>query len=273
MKLLRSTDGWHVERAGKYVRLGSFDFDQWLASPDPIGMLSKMMGMTMGGRGEPPPALPPVGTQEVWAAGVTYERSKVARMEESESAASAYDKVYAAARPEIFFKATPSRCVGHGGKVLLRQDSKWMVPEPELVLVVSAFGKVVGFTIGDDLSCRDIEGENTLYLPQAKVWDRCCAIGPAILVNDGSVNIQQSTIALEIVRGGDTVFKGDTPLSRIRRSFHELVGYLFRHQTFANGVLLFTGTGIVPPDDFTLKPGDEIRMTIPEIGTLVNTTE
>ena len=194
-------------------------------------------------------------------------------MEESNFSATAYDRVYEAGRPELFFKANPRHCVGHGGVLKLRDDSKWLVPEPELVLVISAAGKVVGFTIGDDLSCRDIEGENLLYLPQAKVWDRCCGLGPAILLNQSGVQIRESMLSLEIRRDGAVVFQGQTPISRIKRSFEELIGYLFRNQTFSNGVLLFTGTGIVPPEDFTLKAHDRIDMTIPEIGTLTNVVE
>jgi 2-dehydro-3-deoxy-D-arabinonate dehydratase len=194
-----------------------------------------------------------------------------ARMEESEFSANAYDKVYGAERPEIFFKATAGRCVGSGGVLRLRDDSQWMVPEPELALVVGAKGKVVGFTIGDDLSCRDIEGENLLYLPQAKIWEGCCALGPRILINDGSVDIRRSSIRMVIRRKGIIEFAGATELGRMKRSFEELVGYLFRNQKFPVGVVLLTGTGIVPPEGFTLKAGDEILMEVEGIGELGNT--
>ncbi len=191
-------------------------------------------------------------------------------MEESDFSASAYDKVYEAARPELFFKATPSRCVGTGGALKLRDDSKWMVPEPELTLVIGANQKLMGFTIGNDLSCRDIEGENLLYLPQAKVWDQCCGLGPCILVADDPEAIRESDISVEIIRDKKSVFAGSTSIGRIKRSFEELIEYLFRNQTFANGVFLLTGTGIVPPDDFTLQRGDEVRITVETIGTLSN---
>jgi len=191
-------------------------------------------------------------------------------MEESNFSATAYDRVYEAARPELFFKATASRCVGSGGALKLRDDSKWMVPEPELVLVIDARGKLVGFTIGNDLSCRDIEGENLLYLPQAKVWDNCCGLGPCILLSEDEEAIRKAEIAVEIKRGGKSVFAGSTSIGRIKRSFEELIGYLFRNQSFANGVFLLTGTGVVPPDDFTLKNGDEVRITVEPIGVLSN---
>src|ERR1043165_3779141 len=195
--------------------------------------------------------LAPIEQQEVWAVGVTYLRSKKARMEESDFSANAYDKVYDAPRPELFFKATPSRCVGPNQAMRLRDDSKGMVPEPELTLVINAQAKLVGFTIGNDLSCRDIEGENLLYLPQAKVWDHCCGLGPCILLADEPEKIREADISVEIVRGGKNVFGGSTSIGRIKRSFDELIGYLFRNQTFSNGVFLLTGTGIVPPDNFT----------------------
>ena len=191
-------------------------------------------------------------------------------MEESNFSANAYDKVYEAPRPELFFKATPSRCVGPNRALRLRDDSKWMVPEPELTLVINANQEVVGLTIGNDLSCRDIEGENLLYLPQAKVWDQCCALGPCILLASNPAPIRESDISVEIVREKKTVFSGSTSIGRIKRSFEELIGYLFRNQSFANGVFLLTGTGIVPPDNFTLQRGDEVRITIEAIGTLSN---
>ncbi|HEV8292550.1 MAG TPA: fumarylacetoacetate hydrolase family protein, partial [Tepidisphaeraceae bacterium] len=178
---------------------------------------------------------------------------------------------YEAPRPELFFKATPSRCVGPGQPLRLRDDSKWMVPEPELTLVISANQKLVGFTIGNDLSCRDIEGENLLYLPQAKVWDHCCGLGPCILLADKPEAIREANISVEILRNAKSVFSGSTSIGRIKRSFEEMIGYLFRNQSFPNGVFLLTGTGIVPPDDFTLQRGDEVRITIEAIGTLANT--
>src|SRR5688572_23458851 len=269
MRLFRRIDGWWIEEAGSYSRLPAFDIDGFLASADPLAALARH------GRASATPDasiknLLPVGTQEIWAAGVTYLRSKTARMEESQQNATAYDRVYDAPRPELFFKATPRRCAADGEALHLRDDSKWMVPEPELALVVAANRQIVGYTICDDLSCRDIEGENTLYLPQAKIWDKCCAIGPSILIADRTVDIRASAITLTIRRDGAAVFTGSTPIARIKRGFDELVGYLFRNHTFPEGVILSTGTGIVPPDDFTLKPGDVIEMEIPEIGRLVN---
>ena len=241
--------------------------------PTPCLAIQELSPATWPGHGDRPSPWLPIGSQEVWAAGVTYLRSRTARMEESTHAASLYDRVYEAPRPELFFKATPDRCAGPGETLRLRADTKWIVPEPELTLVISSAGKVVGFTIGDDLSCRDIEGDNTLYLPQAKMWHKCCGLGPAILINDGSVDIRKTSISLRVRRQGMEVFAGATGIDRIKRSFEELVSWLFREQVFACGVFLLTGTGIIPPDDFTLHSGDEIEIDIPEIGTLINRVE
>jgi 2-dehydro-3-deoxy-D-arabinonate dehydratase len=213
----------------------------------------------------------PIADQEVWAAGVTYFRSRDARMEESKSAGggSFYDRVYHAERPELFFKATPSRVVGHLGKVAIRQDARWSVPEPELTLLVSPGGKILGYTVGNDMSARDIEGENPLYLPQAKVYDRCCGLGPGILVS--SEPLPASTeIRMEIVRDAAPAFTGATKLGSMKRDPADLVRYLYRNNVFPNGAFLLTGTGVVPPDTFTLQHGDEIRITIEGIGTLIN---
>jgi 2-dehydro-3-deoxy-D-arabinonate dehydratase len=177
--------------------------------------------------------------------------------------------VYQAERPELFFKATPSRVVGHMGKVAIRQDARWSVPEPELTLLVSPGGRILGYTVGNDMSARDIEGENPLYLPQAKVYDRCCALGPGILVTSEPL-VAATEIAMEIVRGGATAFSGSTTLGSMKRDPATLVQYLYRNNVFPNGCFLLTGTGIVPPDTFTLQGGDEIRITIDGIGTLVN---
>ena len=215
--------------------------------------------------------LAPIGHQEVWAAGVTYLRSREARMEESKSAGGGdfYDRGYAAPRPELFFKGTPHRVVGPGGKVRLRADSRWNVPEPELALAVNSRGKIVGYTIGNDMSSRDIEGENPLYLPQAKVYDGSCALGPCVLVQNEPLP-RETEIRLEIRRGQDVAFSGKTALTQMKRQFTELVEYLFRDSSFPHGCFLLTGTGIVPPDSFTLQSGDEIRITIEPIGTLRN---
>ena len=214
--------------------------------------------------------LSPVERQEVWAAGVTYLRSKTARMEESDFSASAYDLVYEAARPEIFFKSLPEKVVGPNEPVGIRADAKWSVPEPELALVLNSRGQVAGCTIGNDMSSRDIEGENLLYLPQAKVYDRSCAIGPWLILGASEEAIRAWIIGVEIIRANETVFAGETSLSNLKRSFDELAGYLCRSQTFPHGAILLTGTGVVPPDDFTLAAGDLIRITISGIGTLEN---
>jgi len=214
--------------------------------------------------------LTPVEGQEVWAAGVTYLRRKKARMEESDFSANAYDLVYEAARPEIFFKSLPDKVVGPGEAVGIRKDSKWNVPEPELTLVVNSRKELVGYTIGNDMSSRDIEGENLLYLPQAKVYDRSCAVGPWIVVGANEAEVREWTIGVEIERGGNTVFNGETSINNIKRTFDELVGYLCRSQTFPQGAMLLTGTGVVPDDDFTLAKDDVIRITISGIGTLEN---
>lgn len=218
--------------------------------------------------------LPPVESQEVWACGVTYFRSKVGREEESkESGASDfYAKVYEAERPEIFFKAIPSRTVGHLGHVRIRKDSSWNVPEPELTLVTSSSGKIVGYTIGNDMSSRSIEGENPLYLPQAKMYEGSTAVGPCVYVSDQHLD-SNTKIHLQISRAGKTVFDGHTAISEMKRSFAELVSYVYSEMKFPNGCLIMTGTGIVPGHDFTLLSGDMIRIKIDNIGVLSNTVE
>lgn len=214
--------------------------------------------------------LTPVEQQEVWAAGVTYLRSKTARMEESDFSASAYDRVYEAARPEVFFKSLPQKVVAPKGDVGIRKDSKWNVPEPELALVVSSRGSIVGYTIGNDMSSRDIEGENLLYLPQAKTYNRSCAVGPWITVGESEAEARGWKISLAIEREGNAVFSGETSVSQLKRSFTELAEFLCRCQVFPSGAVLLTGTGIVPPDNFTLRPHDVVRINISGIGTLEN---
>ena len=214
--------------------------------------------------------LPPVERQEVWAAGVTYLRSKTARMAESQFSATAYDRVYEAPRPELFFKSMPEKVVGPGEPVGIRRDATWSVPEPELALVLNSRGRIAGFTIGNDLSARDLEGDNLLYLPQAKIYDRSCALGPCVAVGVEEAEVRTWTVSLRLERDGHPVFAGETSVGRIKRPFNELADYLFRCQRFPHGAILLTGTGIVPPDDFTLRPTDQVRITISGIGRLEN---
>jgi 2-dehydro-3-deoxy-D-arabinonate dehydratase len=225
-------------------------------------------------RGKPTDVHPPIGTQEVWAAGVTYFRSRTARMEESKDAGGGtfYDRVYEADRPELFFKASAWRVRGPRAGIRIRRDAKWNVPEPELALCVNARGEIVGYTIGNDVSSRDIEGENPLYLPQAKVYDGSCALGPGLYVTNDPLP-PETAIAIRITRGHDIVFQGETTLSQMRRKPEELVEYLYRETSFPTGAILLTGTGIIPPDEFTLQAGDLVEITIEPIGTLSNIVE
>jgi 2-dehydro-3-deoxy-D-arabinonate dehydratase len=213
----------------------------------------------------------PIGQQEVWAAGVTYLRSRKARMEEAQDAGGGdfYDRVYHATRPEIFFKANPQRTAGPGDHVRIRKDSGWNVPEPELTLLVSSNASIIGYTAGNDMSSRDIEGENPLYLPQAKTYDRSASIGPCIYVPESAFPTD-AKIFMEIIRRDEKIFSGDVRVSQMKRKFTELVEFLFRETSFPHGCFLMTGTGIVPPDDFTLRSGDVIRISIDHIGSLVN---
>ena len=216
--------------------------------------------------------LAPIGSQEIWASGVTYLRSREARMEESKDAGGGdfYARVYEAERPELFFKAPAYRAVGSGEAVRIRKDSKWNVPEPELTLFICSKGTIEGYTIGNDMSSRDIEGENPLYLPQAKSYDASAAIGPCLYVSDSRID-PDSKIQIEIARDKEIIFSGEISINRMKRKREELAQYLFRETSFPHGVYLMTGTGIVPPDDFTLNAGDEIRISVDGIGTLTNT--
>jgi 2-dehydro-3-deoxy-D-arabinonate dehydratase len=214
--------------------------------------------------------LAPVDDQEVWAAGVTYKRSEEARKRESVGAARFYDLVYTAPRPELFFKAPAHRVRGPGQTVHIRRDSRWSVPEPELALVISPALKLVGFTAGNDMSSRDIEGENPLYLPQAKFYDHCCALGPVITLADSLPAHAQTQIRLRIERAGKAVFEGDTTLAAMARPFEDLIAWLGKETSFPHGVVLLTGTGVVPPDDFTLAVGDLVHIDITGIGRLTN---
>ena len=269
MLLYRTPQGPVVEQEGVFTLIA----DEWndLINRDDLpAYLATAIGS--GQRTEKPAVLlSPVATQEIWAAGVTYFRSRTARMEESKEAGggSFYDRVYAADRPEIFFKATPHRVAAPGAAMHLRRDSKWMVPEPELTLVITRNGTIVGCTVGNDLSCRDIEGENPLYLPQAKSFKLSAAVGPAIKVQHEPLP-PTTAITLVINRDGAPVFKGETKLDQLKRTPAELAGWLFKDNDFPNGAFLMTGTGIVPGDEFTLALGDEVCITIDGIGTLVN---
>lgn len=248
------------------------DISTWLALTEPLAAIRSILPRVRSFPLLDEVALAaPLDVQEVWASGVTYLRSKVARMEESSGKGDFYDLVYAAQRPELFFKSMPHRVAGHRQPVRIRRDSVWNVPEPELAVVISAGGTIVGYTIGNDMSSRSIEGENPLYLPQAKVYDGSCSLGPRILLNDG--NEVARRIQMTITRNGRAVFDGATSTGEMRRSLPELVAYLFREMTFSNGVFLLTGTGIVPPDEFTLHPGDLVNITIEGIGTLENPVE
>lgn len=242
-----------------------------LNSPDPHELVSSVLDArsTLIGHSQVR-LLAPIDQQEVWAAGVTYKRSQIARMEESETGASHYDRVYTAPRPEIFFKGTARRVVGPDESVRIRVDTRWSVPEPEIALIISPHRRLLGLSIGNDMSARDIEGENPLYLPQAKVYNQCCALGPCVLVPEGPLDRAAMVITMTIRRGGDEVFRGQTNLDQMKRSFEELIDWLFRDNDFPDGVILLTGTGIVPPNEFSLKAGDSVTIDVAGIGTLTN---
>ncbi len=271
MKLYRLDSGPVVFTGGEYIAVPE-TWDALIAS-DALGDRLRELAAS-GSRIAAPPATElraPIGTQEVWAAGVTYYRSRDARMEEAEAAGGGnfYDRVYSAARPELFFKAPPYRVVGPGECVRIRGDSRWNVPEPELTVALSARGEIVGYTIGNDMSSRDIEGENPLYLPQAKTYDGSCALGPCLLVEDGELP-PNTAISLHIRRGDDVAFAGETSLEELKRRPRDLASWLFRETSFPHGCLLMTGTGIVPPSDFSLASGDRIEIAIEGIGVLEN---
>lgn len=242
-----------------------------LSAPDPEALAGELLRTSRQSDAlSAVQTLAPIDRQEVWAAGVTYKRSKVAREEESVGAAQFYDKVYTAPRPELFLKATPWRVVGPDGTVRVRADSKWNVPEPELALVISPILKIVGYTIGNDMSSRDIEGENPLYLPQAKIYNGSCAVGPYVTLAGAMPPLPQVEIRLVINRSGKRAFEGSTTLAQMARTPESLVEWLGKETDFPDGAVLLTGTGIVPPDDFSLAPGDEVSITIGGIGTLTN---
>ncbi len=270
MKLYRTGSGVVVEYEDRYYFSATASMDDLFTRDDLEQYLKGVIASwTLAGSSVLNDVRAPIGSQEVWAAGVTYYRSRTARMTESPQGGSFYDRVYDAERPELFFKATPHRVVGQNEKVAIRADAKWSVPEPEAVVVVSPDAKIIGHTVGNDMSSRDIEGENPLYLPQAKTYDRSCALGPGILL--ASEDLPSSTeIKMEIVRGGKTAFSGETTLAARKRSAESLVSFLCRQCSFPHGAFLMTGTGIIPEDSFTLHAGDEIRISVGGIGTLVN---
>jgi 2-dehydro-3-deoxy-D-arabinonate dehydratase len=269
--LYRSEHGWMVEIDQVCYSVRDASLSALLAHEDLHGYLSSYAGSeTLSGNAKAA-LLAPIEEQEVWASGVTYYRSRNARMDESKDAGGGdfYDRVYSAERPELFFKALGYKVVGPGAEVRIRSDAKWSVPEPELTLVVNPRGEIVGYTIGNDMSSRDIEGANPLYLPQAKVYDGSCALGPGILIKSEPL-ASTTEIALEILRSGATEFGAKIRLSEMKRDPQTLVEYLYRDQKFPHGCFLLTGTGIIPPDAFTLQGGDEIRISISGIGMLIN---
>jgi 2-dehydro-3-deoxy-D-arabinonate dehydratase len=275
MKLYRTRGGSLVEHDGSYYAIDDVDWDALITRNDLERHLEEFVSaraaLSLDLQLDSGIVRAPIGSQEVWAAGVTYFRSRDARVAEAKAAGSSdfYDRVYSAERPELFFKSTPSRVVGHKEKVAIRKDASWSVPEPELALLVSPTGAIVGYTIGNDMSSRDIEGENPLYLPQAKIYARSCALGPGILVTSSPLP-PATEIRLQILRAGQSAFTGTTTLGSLKREPAALVHYLYRDNVFPNGCFLLTGTGIVPPDSFALRHGDEIRITIDGIGTLAN---
>lgn len=266
----RAPEGLIALRGDEFFRLPEPDLDRLFTEADPAAWLEAQLQRAASDL-RPARLLAPIQSQEVWAAGVTYLRSRDARMEESEDAGGGtfYDRVYAADRPEIFFKATPHRVVAPGSSMKLRSDAKWNVPEPELALAINSRGTIFGYTVGNDLSSRDIEGENPLYLPQAKVWSQCCALGPGLVVRDPLP--RETAITLTILRGEQTVFHGATSLAQMKRMLPELAEWLWRDNAFPAGCYLLTGTGTVPPNDFTLASGDEMHIAIAGLGMLVNT--
>jgi len=276
MKVYRLKSGILLEHENKYYLTLEVDWDRILNQENLYRVLeteiSQNKPIPNGEKLIREELLPPIDRQEVWASGVTYYRSRNARMEESQDSGGGdfYDKVYDAERPELFFKATAARTVGSGSTVNIRKDSTWNVPEPELTLFINAKGIISGYTIGNDMSSRSIEGENPLYLPQAKTYDRSAALGPGIYVTTDKIS-PETKISMEIIRKNNVVFSDSIAINQIKRSHEELVQFLYRECSFPYGCFLMTGTGIVPPTEFTLASGDEIKITIDEIGTLINT--
>jgi 2-dehydro-3-deoxy-D-arabinonate dehydratase len=272
MKLYRTASGIFVEERNSFYSVEATNWDDLISSRNLHDRMRKAASGRAVGDFNPDSILAPVGNQEVWAAGVTYFRSRSARIEESKDAGGGtfYDRVYNAERPELFFKATARRVIGHRGTVRIRSDAKWSVPEPELTLLINPSGKIIGYTIGNDMSSRDIEGENPLYLPQAKVYDGSCALGPCVLLAAEPPS-KSTAIHIEIHRSNKVAFAGSTTIAELKREPTQLVEYLFRDNSFPCGAYLMTGTGIVPGDDFTLASSDLISISIDGIGTLENT--
>jgi 2-dehydro-3-deoxy-D-arabinonate dehydratase len=274
IRVFRTATDVIVEAGGRFRRLPeSLGLDEIFAADEPLRRVTAALAQALDVQAPDPATLcAPIESQEVWAAGVTYLRSRAARMEEAKASGGGdlYDRVYEAERPELFFKATPHRVVGPGGQVRIRSDSKWNVPEPELTLAIDSAGGIFGFSIGNDMSSRDIEGENPLYLPQAKTYFGSAALGPCLVMAE-ELPGRDTRIELEIERDGATVFAGSTSIGQIKRPLPTLAEFLYRDNRFPCGAYLMTGTGIVPPDAFTLALGDEIRITIEPVGTLRNT--
>jgi 2-dehydro-3-deoxy-D-arabinonate dehydratase len=272
VKLHRTLRHVVLEHESRFFPLHEKEAWDWVIDQDDLpGFLRRVIGTRASSPRLEGEVLAPIESQEVWAAGVTYSRSRTARIEESQAAGggSFYDAVYRAERPELFFKASAWRVCGPGQPVRIRRDARWSVPEPELALCINSRGAIVGCTIGNDMSSRDIEGENPLYLPQAKIYDGSCALGPALLLVEAPL-APDTAIAMTIRRAGSVVFEGSTTLSQMKRTPEELVEFLYRETSFPMGCVLLTGTGVIPPDDVTLQSGDEIGITIAPIGTLVN---
>jgi len=275
MRLYKTIHTFIVEAFDQYYLLKDTNWDQLINRDNLYGYIHNQLSnlsVVDAAWKTSHTILVPIGSQEVWAAGVTYLRSRDARKEESKDSGGGdfYDKVYDARRPELFFKSQAHRCLGSGEKVRIRKDSQWNVPEPELTLFINSNGSIEGYTVGNDMSSRDIEGENPLYLPQAKMYDGSAAIGPCLYIPSEPIS-KDARIQMEIIREGQQVFSGHTTLAQMKRTHTELVAYLFMEMSFDTGVFLMTGTGLVPPDSFTLKSNDEIRISIGDIGTLINT--
>ena len=272
VRLYRTIRGPYVEKDGRVYRVTGHAWDELVTSEDPHTLLLSIVeGAEPAKDFGSVQILAPVESQDVWAAGVTYYRSRSARMEESKDAGggSFYDSVYSAERPELFFKSPARDVVGPLGTIRIRKDASWSVPEPELTLLINHRGRIIGYTAGNDMSSRDIEGENPLYLPQAKVYEGSCALGPCVLINSDPLPTS-TAIQIKIHRDKHVEFSGSTTLAELKREPAVLAGYLFRENRFPSGCFLMTGTGIVPPDSFTLSSGDEVHITIDAIGTLVN---